>query len=1087
MLRMLIVAVLGLSLLEVAFADEPKPQWQRMLTGDDAKKADELQKRIAELEAADKYAAAIQPREELLALRKKLQGDDHWETLIEKWTLVALKKVAALPEEKRSVWRKTLHGANEAGLLEQKAQHFKALPLRQECLKWALEFLGEADPVTAAGYNNLARNLNFQGRYAEAGPLCQKALDIYRQTLGERHPYTGLGYNNLALNLNAQGRYAEAEPLLQKGLEIYREALGEEHPNTGAGFHNLAINLDAQGKYAEAGALFQRALDTIRRVGGEEHPDTAGIYNDVAINLQSQGRFTEAEPLHQKALQIFRKVRGEEHPDTGKSYLNGAVNLQAQRKYAEAGPLCQKALIILRQSLGEEHLATSAAYNNLALNLQLQGNYAEAGPLYQKALTTSRKVLGEGHPQTANIYSYVALNLYAQAKYPAALESLEAAVRAFEAARQYVAVGGLERATFRVERSPHAMLAAAKTGAGRSAEAWSAMEAGLARGLLEEMASRLGSGFTPDELRRRNEFRVLVTRINARILALVGRPKRTNSESAELEGLIEQRKKLEESLIELAVAASRREVATLAQLQAALPSDVAFVAWVDESEQSRGMQEHWGCVVRSTGDPKWERLPGSGTESKWTTEDTELPERFREALIKKDPASRLDALAEKFHAQRLAPLIKHLAGVKRLFVAPVNQMAGIPIEALTDQYTISYTPSGTYLARLKDLERPHVTGVLAVGDPLLLPAKEVAKPTSLPPGGLLITQVVPNGNAAKARLQGGDVLVSYAGTNLTSVEQLGKLIDGQAAAKSVVVEVWREGQEKLNEREVAPGKLGVVVAKEPAREAITARRQTDQMLAKLSRGEDFAELPGTQVEISRLAGLFDGKNVTTLTRGDATEERLEAMRKADELKKFRYLHFATHGKANNFRSFDSALILTRPDKIPEPRAGEPWLDGRQTAAEVLEYWKLDAELVTLSACESALGRQGGGDGLLGFAQAFLLAGSRSVCLTLWQVDDTATVLLMDRFYRDMLGKRDDKAKPMGKAAALHEAKHWLRDLTATEALERLGTLTNGVVRGERPAREEMKTIPMPKDAGKDYKPYSHPRYWAAFILIGDPE
>jgi CHAT domain-containing protein len=142
--------------------------------------------------------------------------------------------------------------------------------------------------------------------------------------------------------------------------------------------------------------------------------------------------------------------------------------------------------------------------------------------------------------------------------------------------------------------------------------------------------------------------------------------------------------------------------------------------------------------------------------------------------------------------------------------------------------------------------------------------------------------------------------------------------------------------------------------------------------------------------------------------------------------------------------------------------------------------------VTLSACESALGRQGGGDGLLGFAQAFLLAGSRSVCLTLWQVDDTATVLLMDRFYRNLLGKRGDGTKRMGKAAALHEAKQWLRNLTATETLERLGTLTDGIVRGERPAQLE-KAVPSPKNAGKDYKPYVHPRYWAAFILIGDPE
>jgi CHAT domain-containing protein len=167
--------------------------------------------------------------------------------------------------------------------------------------------------------------------------------------------------------------------------------------------------------------------------------------------------------------------------------------------------------------------------------------------------------------------------------------------------------------------------------------------------------------------------------------------------------------------------------------------------------------------------------------------------------------------------------------------------------------------------------------------------------------------------------------------------------------------------------------------------------------------------------------------------------------------------------------------------------GAPYLEGRLTAGEVLDYWQLDADLVTLSACDSGLGRKGGGDGLLGFAQAFLLAGSRSVCLTLWQVDDTATALLMDRFYRNLLGKREDGAKAMPKAEALREAKQWLRKLTATEALDRLGAITEGVVRGERPAREAMHAVPKPKDVARDFHPYAHPRYWAAFILLGEPE
>jgi CHAT domain-containing protein len=208
------------------------------------------------------------------------------------------------------------------------------------------------------------------------------------------------------------------------------------------------------------------------------------------------------------------------------------------------------------------------------------------------------------------------------------------------------------------------------------------------------------------------------------------------------------------------------------------------------------------------------------------------------------------------------------------------------------------------------------------------------------------------------------------------------------------------------------------------------------------------------------------------------------------LAKFRYLHFATHGEANNVSLFASKLILSQ-DQAPTIAAvvpiGEPLLDNEMTAGEVLDHWKLDADLVTLSACETALGREAGGDGMLGFAQAFLLAGSRSVCLSLWKVDDTATALLMDRFYRNLLGKREDGAMPMGKAAALHEAKTWLKSLTLAEATDRLGVITEGVSRGSKKGREVIGETPTSADSPRDAMPYAHPKYWAAFILIGDPD
>jgi CHAT domain-containing protein len=156
---------------------------------------------------------------------------------------------------------------------------------------------------------------------------------------------------------------------------------------------------------------------------------------------------------------------------------------------------------------------------------------------------------------------------------------------------------------------------------------------------------------------------------------------------------------------------------------------------------------------------------------------------------------------------------------------------------------------------------------------------------------------------------------------------------------------------------------------------------------------------------------------------------------------------------------------------------KPVFDGRLSVREIQRGWDLQAELVTLSACETALGRESGGDGFVGFTQALLMSGARSVCLSLWKVDDTATALLMTRFYQNMLGKRPGLSKPMPKAEALVEAKKWLRGLTSEEAGAAESNLPQ-VSRGD--VRRRVDT-PVP------IHPYEHPHFWAAFVLVGDPD
>jgi CHAT domain-containing protein len=431
-------------------------------------------------------------------------------------------------------------------------------------------------------------------------------------------------------------------------------------------------------------------------------------------------------------------------------------------------------------------------------------------------------------------------------------------------------------------------------------------------------------------------------------------------------------------------------------------------------------------------------------------------------------------LRQRLYRQRLAPLETHLKGVQQLLVVPAGLMAGVPVEALTDRYTVGYVPSGSVFARLREQRPPTAASpsLLALGDPAFTRAQPTAAAPPLPEHGLLLTQVVPGGNADKSGLRVGDVLLRYDDQKLTALADL-KPVEGPTA---VAVQVWRDGQ--VLELKVQPGRLGVGLARDPAPVALRQWREADALL-RGARGPDPEPLPGTRREVEALARLFAQAEV--LLGSDASEQRLEQLAQAGGLRQYRFVHLATHGVIDVGEPRRSALLLARdrlPDPLAQAQAGKKVYEGQLTMADILNDWRLEAELVTLSACETALGAEGGGDGFVGFSQALLLAGARSLVVSLWKVDDTATALLMTRFYQNLLGKREGLAKPLPKAEALREAKFWLRDLTAEQidqAVARLPKVERGGVR------------PRAGSAAAEARPYAQPYFWSAFILIGDPD
>lgn len=153
-------------------------------------------------------------------------------------------------------------------------------------------------------------------------------------------------------------------------------------------------------------------------------------------------------------------------------------------------------------------------------------------------------------------------------------------------------------------------------------------------------------------------------------------------------------------------------------------------------------------------------------------------------------------------------------------------------------------------------------------------------------------------------------------------------------------------------------------------------------------GDPNYDLPGAQNET--IAITKDQPKTKLLLRKQATETSVKRFGE-----QFRYIHFATHGTFDAEKPLSSGLLMSSDSEN----------DGMLTVGELYDL-RLPADLVTLSVCETALGKVASGDDVVGFTRGFLYAGTSSIVSSLWKVDDKATSILMQQFYKSL--KETDK-------------------------------------------------------------------------------
>jgi CHAT domain-containing protein len=160
--------------------------------------------------------------------------------------------------------------------------------------------------------------------------------------------------------------------------------------------------------------------------------------------------------------------------------------------------------------------------------------------------------------------------------------------------------------------------------------------------------------------------------------------------------------------------------------------------------------------------------------------------------------------------------------------------------------------------------------------------------------------------------------------------------------------------------------------------------------SRSTRGEALTRLAASGAEVERIAGLYKAGASDRLVGAEATEATVKRLSRSGELAHYRLIHFACHGVLGSADGLPPGLVLAQGGD----QEGE---DGYLRLDEVANL-KLDADLVVLSACQTALGKRGRVEGVSSLGRAFLYAGCRSVVGSLWKVDDAATADLMAAFH-----------------------------------------------------------------------------------------
>ena len=953
-------------------SDEPgKPAGRYTLRIADLRPADERDRRRAEAVAASQRAVEAMRRQDATGWRRQLDLRERalglWQALDERG------RVAETELQMGMLRRKLGEGEAAAGLLHRAIDDFRAADDRAG-LAEALAEAGGAD-------RGPARRAEAVEHFQEALPLARAGAD--RRLEARLLNDLGSGYIDLGRPRDALAPLGRAREIAhelgdpietrvlnslgaayadlgerQIALAHYREALAVAE-RTGRlsdeanAWNSLGETHEVLGVWEKASKEHYQALDLVQKTG--DRSTEARVWNNLAVVARRRGRYREATKAFASARRLGRDLGDGEIQAIASANL---AFLELDRRRPARAKAAAEAALAVAPKDGE---GEADAWHALGAARQATGDLPGAAAALARALDMSR-ARGDLTSEVSVTY-FLARTARAGGDLARADELAGRALEILESVRSRVASSDL-RASFFASRQSYYELAVdtlmtrerAAPKKGFAAQALAVAERARARSLLETLAAAGAEPLAPASRE------------------LAARERRVSAADFHLSELVHRAAPAAE------IAAAERDrdaaVATFDQAEAELADESPSRATGGEPQPLSAGEIERQVVDRDT--VLLEFALGEQRSYLWAVTDTattgyELPPRAAiEAAAKlfydlltartRTPAGETP---EARHA-RIARADRELpaAGraLSRLILAPAAGRLGRRRLAVVADGLLQYVP---FVA----LPDPRAASPDA---PLVATHEVVILPSA---SALAVLRGEIAGRAPAPRL-----LAVLADPVLSRDDER---VENRTAPAPATLAGRRRGPQR-------PRSAG-----HPERSAPPARR---------GGAETFPRLRFSSEEADSITALAPRRDF--LVKKGFEASRSTAL--SGELAKFRIVHFATHGSIDSEHPALSSLVLSLVDRRGRPQ------DGFLRLSDVYGL-ELHADLVVLSACRTALGKEVRGEGLIGLTRGFMYAGAARVLASRGSAADHATAALMRRFYRGMLVARRPPAAALRRA------------------------------------------------------------------------